>query len=118
MSTLQENIWEHISERALSEPLRGKFYRLKEWPSFGFCKYSPDFIILSANLSKGFLNKTDLLRLVHNNEMIVNHFLNAANQLEILDVVDQNPEETGASNAVFDQLTTKLKKLFNADQNN
>ncbi len=111
MNSLQETIWENISHNPLKTSLRGKYYRLKEWPNFGFSKYSPDFIVLSAHLTKKLANKNQLLSLINADEHIIDHFLNAASLLQILEVTDY-PEETTAAENTTSGFTIKLKKLF------
>lgn len=111
MSSIQKTLWENVSRNKLKLSLKGKYYRLNEWPNFGFSKYSPDFIILSAHLTKKFINKDELLKLVDTEEYVVDHFLNAASLLQILEVSDQQSEFDIPQNAASG-FTIKLKKLF------
>lgn len=111
MNSIQETIWENITKTPLKSSLEGKYYRLSEWPNFGFSKYSPDFIVLSAHLTKKFLNKNELLKLINADDHIVNHFLNASSLLQILEVSERSVEPTTfeSSTNIF---TLKLKKIF------
>ena len=111
MSPIQKTIWENVREINLKHNLKGKYYRLNEWPNFGFSKYSPDFIVLSAHLTKDYLNKTELLNLVKAEEYIVNHFLNASSLLQILEVSEFGSEGENMQSPT-EGFTSKLKKLF------
>ncbi len=112
MSGLQEIIWENVGRSRLKSSLRGKCFRLSEWPNFGFSKYSPDFIVLSAHLTKKFFRKSELIELTDAEEYIIDHFLNAASLLQILEVSEdqsRNSENHMSPTAGF---ASKLKKLF------
>ncbi len=111
MSSLQETIWENVTHSKLKSSLKGKYYRLREWPNFGFSKYSPDFIVLSAHLTKRFINKSDLLKLVDADEYVIDHFLNASLLLRILEVSDAS-DQVEVSHNPTSGFATKLKKLF------
>ncbi len=112
MASLQETIWENISHRPLKISLQGKYYKLTEWPNFGFSKYSPDFIVLSANLTKKFLNMEELKALVQSDEYIINHFLNAASLLQIIEVKDDMGTQKPCKQSVVSKFTDRLKKMF------
>lgn len=112
MPSLQETIWENISNKPLKASLQGKYYKLTEWPNFGFSKYSPDFIVLSANLTKKFLTMAELKALVQSDEYIINHFLNAASLLQIIEVKDDIGKPMPAQQSVVSKFTDKLKKMF------
>ncbi|WP_223786749.1 hypothetical protein [Marinicella meishanensis] len=112
MHSLQETIWENVSNRPLKQNMVGKYYRLTEWPNFGFSKYSPDFIVLSAHLTKKTMSKSELLQLVNGNEHIVNHFLNAASLLQIIELKEGRENLQRDSGSAVSHFTNRLKSLF------
>ena len=113
MAQLTETLWERTDTSPLKPFLKGKYYTLNRWPNFGFSEYSPEFVQISAYLSRGYLNRKDILSVVDTDENLLNHFLNTAHLLGILDTCDRPLGVKRDSISTVSLFTQKLKQFFN-----
>jgi hypothetical protein len=113
MHSLQETLWENVSKRPLKTNLVGKSHKLSEWPNFGFSNYNPDYIVLSAHLTQKFMSKNEISKVLKIDDSTINHFLNAASLLQILETKDPVETDPKPLRSQVSRFSEKLKTIFN-----
>lgn len=112
MSAIIESLWEHTSYLPLKANLKGKSFRLKQWPNFGFSSYQPAFVTLAACLSHRTLDVKQLRQLTGYQKHQINSFLNAAYLMGLLEVQEQTQNFSVIINQRFNAFTQRMRQYF------
>jgi len=112
MSSVTESLWENASYVPLKANLKNKFYKIKHWPNFGFSEYKPEYVRLSALLAYQTFTKAELIEVTAYDEHYINHFLNAAYLLQLLDVQESTKRKPFVFKRKFNLFTFRLKAVF------
>lgn len=117
MSSLKEFLWENYNDNSLSPTLKKKYFKLKQWPNFGFSNYSDEFLDLSALLMNRELNYKQICKTLKISKKKVNHFLNVCSLLQILECSDHPYKIENESGVSFtlNSFTQKMKRFFIRD---
>jgi len=112
MTQLMETLWENPDSAPLKPFLEGKYYTLNKWPNFGFSNYSPEFVQISAYLSRGYLTKKEILQVIEIDEQLLNYFLNTAHLQGILEAETYPNGSKSDRPSQINRFTNKLKQFF------
>lgn len=114
MAQLMQSLWENLDNKPLKASLQGKYYNLKRWPNFGFSEYRPEYVQVSAYLSRHQMNKRQILKLVEMDEKALDHFLNSSHLVGILTTssMPSKNEFSDSSKSAKNSFLSSLKKLF------
>ncbi len=112
MSAIIESLWEHTSYLPLKTNLKGKSFRLKQWPNFGFSSYQPEYVTLAACLTHRTLDAKQLRQLTGYQKHQVNSFLNAAYLMDLLEVQEETHPISERINQKLNDFAQRMRQYF------
>lgn len=84
-----KSVWEQINTDKLNPVLVNKSIKLKRWPDFGMLEPAPEYLKLSAILSRRKVPTFNLSKISGIDESIINSFINAAHSFNLLDITTE-----------------------------